>query len=104
MSGSIKITFDDVFEAFCEESFGPNGTVSKSYASEEGDALFAAFLAELEKIPPENSHKKMLLERARERRYHDYEGDLMKIGLVIDLKAAGLASLAGRVMKGEFDF
>lgn len=102
---SVRVTFsDDGLHAFCTAQFGPEGEASKKFAASEGDALFAAFMTELDKVPADNAHKELIVTRAKQRRYHDYEGDLMKLGLVMDLQEAGLSELATRVKSGEFDF
>lgn len=95
---------DAFLEKMADGLFGSDGTYSKEYAANQGDALFSAFLAELSAVPDTNPHKATILKRAHARRYHDYEGDLVKIGLVADLSAAGLHELKKRVIQGEFDF
>lgn len=90
---------DDAFlESLVDEAY------AKTYAAKEGNKLFEAFLDELHKVPDSNAQKKTILQRATGRRYHDFEGDLMKVGLVSDLHAAGLSQLSKRVAHGEFDF
>jgi hypothetical protein len=92
------------FDSLCDQAFGANGSVSKAYAAKEGDALFASFMAELSKVPDSNAYKATIIKNAKAKRYHDFEGDLMKIGLVADLYTANLQSLAERVKMGDFDF
>jgi|WetSurMetagenome_2_1015567.scaffolds.fasta_scaffold01048_17 hypothetical protein len=92
-------TIDDEFlEGLVEEAY------AKEFAAKEGNKLFEAFLDQLHKVPDTNPHKKIILDRAIGRRYHDFEGDLMKVGLVSDLSTAGLDALAKRVAHGDFDF
>jgi len=95
---------EEWFPFFCTKAFGVDGFVSKSFAEKKGNAIFAAFMEELNKVPDSNNHKAFIVKRAKARRYHDYEGDLCKIGLVSDLFAAGLDDLANRVKMGDFDF
>lgn len=99
------------WDDFCDRAFGPEGTVTKEFAAREGDALFAAFLAAFDaatKVPSKDAAVNNARERVRRdalaKRYHDYEGDLMKIGLVDHLQEAGLPELARAVMHGDYDF
>ena len=95
----------DWLHDFCQEQFGPDGASSKQFAEQQGgNAMFDAFMAEMNKVDDSNKHKAKIIERALARRYHDLEGDLMTFGMVMDLRAAGLDDLASRGMQGEFDF
>lgn len=76
---------------------------AKEFAEQEGDALFASFMKELEKAPP-SKEKDAIVKNAKAKRYHDLEGDLLKLELVSHLKQIKMDDLAKRVVLGEFDF
>jgi len=99
-----KNEIDDEFMIRLADSIGPGSKYAKEYAEETGNALFAKFMEELYNVPDCTPLKAMIIGRAEELRYHDFEGDLMKVGLSVDLRKAGLIDLAKRVEKGEFDF
>jgi hypothetical protein len=42
---------EEWFSSFCTKAFGVDGSYSKSFAEKEGDALFASFMAEMNKVP-----------------------------------------------------
>lgn len=76
---------------------------AKEFAEKEGDALFASFMEELEKAPP-SKEKDAIVKNAKAKRYHDFEGDLLKLDLVSHLQLIKMDDLAKRVVLGEFDF
>jgi hypothetical protein len=91
--------------ALAKEYSDPEGPHVKRFNEEMGgNKLFEAFTKVLHALPDTTKDKSKLLKRAYARRYHDLEGDLMKIGLYQDLMEAGLSDLASRVVQGEFDF
>ena len=96
---------DAATEKMFEEQFGVEGAISKKYAAEGGDALFSAFLKELNAVPDTNPYKESILAKARTRHYHDFEGGACpKLDLVMHLTQAGLVEMAEKVKNGEYDF
>lgn len=95
---------DQDLHDFMKKEFGPNGNTSIAHAENEGNAMFEEFLSEMALVPESNPFKKDILGKANARRYHDFEGDLMKLGMVRDLTQAGLLELAKRTRNGDFDF
>lgn len=76
---------------------------AEQFAKAEGDALFASFIEELEKAPP-SKEKDDIIKNAKGKRYHDLEGDLLKIELAKHLQQIEMNDLAKRVVQGDFDF
>lgn len=76
---------------------------AEKFAKEEGDALFQSFMEELEKAPP-SKQKDTIIKNANKKRYHDIEGDLLKIELAEHLQQIQMNDLAKRVVEGDFDF
>jgi hypothetical protein len=111
MSGASPIANETLAE-LCKKAFGPEGTITKQWATEAGNELFVSFMDAFERAiclsapadAKEAEIRVRIVKNAFSKRYHDFEGDLMKIGLVSDLQGAGLEGLAKDVMMGKYDF